>query len=78
MRFSYKLKDFIYWIEFINTRETPAFGGISLALQGSGAFGGDERRKKEKKLGRQKKKLGESGFYNERTDRITPTSSTVL
>ena len=24
---------------YINTREIPAFGGISLALRGSGAFG---------------------------------------
>ena len=29
----------------IITRETPAFGGISLALQRSGAFGGGKRKK---------------------------------
>ena len=27
------------------THETPAFGGISLAFRGSGAFGGDKRKK---------------------------------
>ena len=32
----------------MSTRETPAFGGISLALRGSGAFDGGKR----KKLGR--------------------------
>ena len=32
---------------FKNTRETPAFGGISLALRGSGAFGGGKRKKKK-------------------------------
>ena len=26
-----------------NTHETPAFGGISLTLQGSGAFGGEKK-----------------------------------
>ena len=29
--------------QFLVTRETPAFGGISLALHGNGAFGGGKR-----------------------------------
>ena len=31
--------------KIVNTRETHAFGGISLALRGSGAFGGGVRKK---------------------------------
>ena len=37
--------------QLYETRETPAFGGNSLALRGSGAFGGGEREKKKKKFG---------------------------
>ena len=50
----------------INTREIPAFGGISLALRGSrtpplGAFGGGKREKEKNKLG-QKIKINWGAF----------------
>ena len=74
---------------FIITRKTTAFGGISLALRGSGAFGGG---KKNKKIGAPvtPQVSGAGGascfgrlrlpivFYSGRTDRITEPSSTVL
>ena len=33
----------VFTIRMTYTRETPALGGISLALRGSGAFGGDKK-----------------------------------
>ena len=42
------LDDILYLDPFSSsdyTRETPDFGGISLALSGSGAFGGGKRKK---------------------------------
>ena len=48
---------FVNHPQIYKTRETPAFGGTSLALRGTGAtrqttaIGGGKRRKKEKKLG---------------------------
>ena len=54
---------------YIYTREISAFGGTSLALRESGAFGGGKS-VLSFEIG-----LRESGFYSERTDRITDRQS---
>ena len=42
---SRNIKIIYHYIYIYYTRETPAFGGISLAIRGSGAFGGGKKNK---------------------------------